>query len=167
MLLTVAAGGLVAAQAPANNVISNSVGNFGAALISFLVGTLLILVLTFTVAGGFQGEEGAQSPAWYYWILGGVGGAAIVVVTLITVRELGAGGATAAVIAGQLALSVLLDRAGVRLGHELLHRLLAIGGGVADVIGLRARDPREALAQLQDDRRCTGLRARGSARRTD
>ena len=117
VLLTVAAGGLVAAQAPANNVISNSVGNFGAALISFLVGTLLILALTFTVAGGFEGEEGAQSPAWYYWILGGVGGAAIVVVTLITVRELGAGGATAAVIAGQLALSVVLDRAGV-LGLE-------------------------------------------------
>jgi transporter family-2 protein len=117
VLLTVAAGGLVAAQAPANNVISNSVGNFGAALVSFLVGTVLILVLTFTVAGGIKGDEGAQSPAWYYWILGGVGGAAIVVITLITVRELGAGGATAAVIAGQLALSVVLDRAGV-LGLE-------------------------------------------------
>ena len=113
VLLTVAAGGLVAAQAPANNVISNSVGNFGAALVSFLVGTMIILVITFTVAGGLKGDEGAESPAWYYWILGGVGGVAIVVITLITVRELGAGGATAAVIAGQLALSVVLDRAGV------------------------------------------------------
>jgi bacterial/archaeal transporter family-2 protein len=113
VLLTVAAGGLVAAQAPANNVISDSVGNFGAALVSFLVGTVIILVLTFTVAGGIKGDEGAESPAWYYWVLGGVGGAAIVVITLITVRELGAGGATAAVIAGQLALSVVLDRAGV------------------------------------------------------
>jgi bacterial/archaeal transporter family-2 protein len=113
VLLTVAAGGLVAAQAPANNVISNQVGNFGAALVSFLVGTAIILVLTFTVGGGFSGDEGTQSPAWYYWILGGIGGAAIVVITLITVRELGAGGATAAVIAGQLTLSVVLDRAGV------------------------------------------------------
>ena len=113
VLLTVAAGGLVAAQAPANNVISDSVGNFGAALVSFVVGTTIILVLTFTVAGGLKGDEGAESPAWYYWVLGGVGGAAIVLVTLITVRELGAGGATAAVIAGQLALSVILDRAGV------------------------------------------------------
>ncbi len=113
VLLTVAAGGLVAAQAPANNVISNSVGDFGAALISFLVGTLIVLLLTFVVAGGLQGDEGATAPPWYYWALGGVGGAAIVVVTLITVRELGAGGTTAAVIAGQLALSVVLDRAGV------------------------------------------------------
>ena len=117
VLLTVAAGGLVAAQAPANNVISNQLGSFGAALVSFLVGTTILLVLTFTVAGGIKGDEGAETPAWYYWILGGVGGAAIVVVTLITVRELGAGGATAAVIAGQLALSVVLDRAGV-LGLE-------------------------------------------------
>ena len=107
VLLTVAAGGLVAAQAPANNVISNSVGSLGAALVSFLVGTAVILVLTFTVGGGLSGDEGVESPAWYYWILGGVGGAAIVLVTLITVRELGAGGATAAVIAGQLALSVV------------------------------------------------------------
>ena len=113
VLLTVAAGGLVAAQAPANNVISNSVGSLGAALVSFLVGTAVILVLTFTVGGGLSGDEGVESPAWYYWILGGVGGAAIVLITLITVRELGAGGATAAVIAGQLALSVVLDRAGV------------------------------------------------------
>jgi transporter family-2 protein len=135
VLLTVAAGGLVAAQAPANNVISNSVGNFGAALVSFLVGTMIILVLTFTVAGGLRGDEGAESPAWYYWVLGGVGGAAIVVVTLITVRELGAGGATAAVIAGQLALSVMLDRAGV-LGlderaitwDKLLGIALLVGG---------------------------------------
>ena len=117
VLLTVAAGGLVAAQAPANNVLSNSVGSFGAALVSFVVGTGLILVITFTIAGGIEGDAGARAPAWYYWVLGGVGGAAIVVVTLITVRELGAGGTTAAVIAGQLALSVVLDRAGV-LGLE-------------------------------------------------
>ena len=38
---------------------------------------------------------------------------AIVFTTLVTVRELGAGGVTAAVIAGQLSLSVVLDRFGV------------------------------------------------------
>jgi transporter family-2 protein len=37
----------------------------------------------------------------------------IVTTTLITVRELGAGGVTAATIAGQLAASVVLDRMGV------------------------------------------------------
>ena len=113
VLATVAAGGLVAAQAPANNVLSERLGTWGAVSVNFLVGTACVLFITFALAGGFAGEEGAGSPPWYYWILGGAGGAAIVATTLVAVRELGAGGVTAAVIAGQLALSVVLDRLGV------------------------------------------------------
>jgi bacterial/archaeal transporter family-2 protein len=113
VLLTVAAGGVVAAQAPVNQVLSERVGSWGAGTINFLVGTLLILVITLGFAGGFSGEEGADSPAWYYWVFGGFSGVVIVVTTLVTVRELGAGGVTAAVIAGQLGLSVVLDRVGV------------------------------------------------------
>jgi bacterial/archaeal transporter family-2 protein len=113
VLATVAAGGIVAAQAPVNNVLSNRVGTFGAVSVNFLVGTVLILIVTFAFAGGFQGDEGVESPAWYYWIFGGLAGIAIVLTTLITVRELGAGGVTAATIAGQLTLSVVLDRLGV------------------------------------------------------
>ena len=117
VLVTVAAGGFVAAQAPANNVLSKSLGTFGAASVNFLIGTACILVMTFAFAGGFSGDEGASTPPWYYWVIGGLGGVAIVVTTLVAVRELGAGGVTAAVIAGQLTLSVLLDRVGV-LGLE-------------------------------------------------
>jgi bacterial/archaeal transporter family-2 protein len=113
VLATVAAGGAVAAQAPANNVLSQYVGTFGAASVNFLVGTTCILVVTFAFAGGFEGGDGASSPAWYYWVVGGIGGALIVTTTLIAVRELGAGGVTASVISGQLALSVVLDRLGV------------------------------------------------------
>ena len=113
LLITVAAGGLVAAQAPANNVLSERVGTFGAVSVNFVVGTICVLVVTFAFTGGIGGDEGARTPAWYYWVLGGVGGAAIVATTLVAVRELGAGGVTAAVIAGQLALSVVLDRLGV------------------------------------------------------
>jgi bacterial/archaeal transporter family-2 protein len=117
VLATVAAGGVVAAQAPANNVLSKHLGNFGAATVSFLVGTACVLLVTFVFAGGISVESGTEAPAWYYWLLGGLGGVTIVVTTLITVRELGAGGVTAATIAGQLALSVVLDRLGV-LGLE-------------------------------------------------
>jgi bacterial/archaeal transporter family-2 protein len=113
VLVTVAAGGFVAAQAPANNVLSKSLGTFGAASVNFIIGTICVLVITFAFAGGFHGEEGATTPPWYYWVLGGTGGVLIVVTTLIAVRELGAGGVTAAVIAGQLSLSVVLDRMGV------------------------------------------------------
>jgi bacterial/archaeal transporter family-2 protein len=57
-------------------------------------------------------NDSVESPAWYYWVLGGLGGVLIVLATLFAVRELGAGGVTAAVIAGQLSLSVALDRIG-------------------------------------------------------
>ncbi len=78
---------------------------------------MLVLVATFAFAGGFHNTEDVESPAWYYWVLGGLSGVAIVLTTLITVRELGAGGVTAAVIAGQLTLSIVIDRLGV-LGLE-------------------------------------------------
>jgi bacterial/archaeal transporter family-2 protein len=91
VLVTVAAGGLVAAQAPANNVVSERVGTWGAVSVNFLVGTVLVLVVTFAFAGGFNGEEGASTPPWYYWILGGLGGAAIVVTTLSRCASSGPG----------------------------------------------------------------------------
>jgi bacterial/archaeal transporter family-2 protein len=117
VLATAMAGGLVAAQAPVNNVLSKKVGTFGAVSVNFLVGAVLILIVTFVFAGGIENAEGVDSPAWYYWVFGGLAGVAIVLTTLITVRELGAGGVTAATIAGQLTLSVVLDRFGV-LGLE-------------------------------------------------
>ena len=113
VLLTVASGGVVAAQAPANNVLSHRLGDLGAVSVNFVAGTILVLVLAFAFAGGIHINESVESPAWYYWVLGGLGGVAIVFTTLVTVRELGAGGVTAAVIAGQLSLSVVLDRLGV------------------------------------------------------
>jgi len=117
VVVTVAAGGFVAAQPAANNVLSKKVGTFGAVSVNFLVGTILVLVISYAFAGGIRDIEGVESPAWYYWLLGGVGGVVIVLASLIGVRELGAGGVTVAVIAGQLTASVVLDRLGV-LGLE-------------------------------------------------
>jgi transporter family-2 protein len=113
VLITVAAGGAVAAQAPANNVISHRLGDLGAVTVNFVAGTVLVLFVAFVFGGGFQIDHSVPSPAWYYWLLGGAGGVLIVLATLVAVRELGAGGVTAAVIAGQLSLSVVLDRLGV------------------------------------------------------
>jgi bacterial/archaeal transporter family-2 protein len=117
VVATMAAGGIVAAQAPVNNVLSKKVGTFGAVSVNFLVGTVLVLVVTFALAGGIKNTAGVESPAWGYWVFGGFAGVAIVLTTLVTVRELGAGALTVALIAGQLTLSVVLDRLGV-LGLE-------------------------------------------------
>ena len=113
LLVTVAAGGVVAAQAPANNVISQKLGDLGAVTVNFIAGTVLVLFVAFVFESGYHIDHSVETPSWYYWILGGFGGVAIVLATLVAVRELGAGGVTAAVIAGQLSLSVVLDRLGV------------------------------------------------------
>ena len=79
----------MAAQPAVNNVLSKKVGTFGAVSVNFLVGTILVLVITFVFAGGIRSIEGVESPAWYYWVFGGVGGVAIVLASLI--RRAGAG----------------------------------------------------------------------------
>jgi transporter family-2 protein len=113
VLATVAAGGLVAAQAPANNIISHKVGDLGAVAVNFVSGSVLVVLVAVAFTGGIHVREEVATPAWYYWVLGGAGGVVIVLVGLVAVRELGASGVTAAIIAGQLALSVVLDRLGV------------------------------------------------------
>ena len=64
---------------------------------------------------GFAGQAGgvgeAFSVPWYY-LLGGVLGAAYVFSALVTVGSIGAGGVAAATITGQLTASVVLDRIG-------------------------------------------------------
>jgi len=113
LVLTVAAGGLVAVQAPINAALARTTtGSFGAATVNFIVGLVLLLVITFVVADGFAPAEGDAPTRWYYF-LGGAMGACYVATALVAVKHLGAGGVTAATIAGQLTLSLALDRAGV------------------------------------------------------
>ena len=117
VLATVAAGGFVAAQPPVNNVLSKKVGTLRRRERELPRRHDARPRRHVRVRGRVHSTEGVESPAWYYWVFGGVAGVAIVLTTLITVRELGAGGVTAAMIAGQLTLSVVLDRLGV-LGLE-------------------------------------------------
>lgn len=110
--LTAAVGGLIALQAPINSMLGKAVGTWQAAAVSFAVGTVLLISIA-TLAGGGWSELGeVRSVAWYY-LLGGVLGAAYVTSVLVTVRTLGAGGVTAATIAGQLAMSLVVDHLGI------------------------------------------------------
>ena len=112
LLLTVFAGGLIAMQAPINSMLGKSVGTFAAATVSFIVGTIALVLITVLVGGGFGDVGEARHLSWYY-LLGGVLGAVYVTTALVAVRSLGAGGVTAATISGQLTLSLVIDQLGV------------------------------------------------------
>ena len=111
VVVMVAAGGLVAMQAPINSALGKSVGTFAAASISFAVGLAVLASITVLFAGGFGDVGSAGDLSWYY-LTGGLLGAAYVTTVLVSVRTLGAGGVTAATIAGQLTLAVVIDRLG-------------------------------------------------------
>ena len=112
VVLTAIGGGLVAMQAPINSNLGRSVGTFQAAFVSFTIGTVLLALIATLAKGGLGQVSEARHLSWYY-LTGGLLGAAYVTTILVTVRTLGAGGAVAATIAGQLTMSVILDRAGV------------------------------------------------------
>lgn len=111
VMATVVAGGFIALQAPINAGLGRAVGSIPAAAVSFTIGTLVLVAITLLVAGGFGDLGEIRGLSWYY-LLGGVLGAIYVTTALIAVQTLGAGGVTAATIAGQLGMSVLLDRLG-------------------------------------------------------
>jgi transporter family-2 protein len=113
--VTVVVGSLIALQAPINSGLGKVTGTMPAAAISFMVGTLLLVGIV-VVSGEVGNVSRAFDVQWYY-LIGGLLGAAYVTTVLLTVRTLGAGGVTAATVAGQLTMSVIIDRVGF-LGLE-------------------------------------------------
>jgi transporter family-2 protein len=123
-----AVGGLIAMQPAINAGLGRATGNLAAAMVSFAIGTLLLAALV-AVSGQAGGLGSTFDVPWYY-LLGGVLGAAYVFTALVTVSSIGAGGVAAATITGQLVASIALDRLGV-LGLEqqaiTAERVLGVG----------------------------------------
>jgi bacterial/archaeal transporter family-2 protein len=111
VVLTAAAGGLIALQAPINSTLGRSVGTFQGAFVSFIVGTIALAIVAGLSRGGMGQLGEIRGLPWYY-LIGGLLGAVYVSTVLVTVRHLGAGGVTAATIAGQLTLAVVVDQFG-------------------------------------------------------
>jgi transporter family-2 protein len=112
VLLTAFTGGLVALQAPINSTLGKAIGTWQAAFMSFVVGTVALALIAALATGGLGQIGGVRDVSWIY-LSGGLLGAAYITSVLVTVRSLGAGGVVAATIAGQLAVSVVVDQLGI------------------------------------------------------
>jgi len=111
VVLTACAGGLVATQAPINAGLAKATGGLPAALISFSVGSALLAAIV-VLSGKAGGLSSAFDVSWYY-LIGGLLGAAYVTTALLAVPAIGAGGVAAATVTGQLTFSVVVDRLGL------------------------------------------------------
>jgi bacterial/archaeal transporter family-2 protein len=135
VILTLVAGLVVGLQPPSNAALSRHVGDLGAAFVSIVISLTIIgvLFLAFGHPGRLSGLSGFRPEH----ALGGIGGAAVVSISLIAVRPLGAGAVVALLVAGQLIIAVVADRLGWFGLHQVnidfartLGLLLVIGGTI-------------------------------------
>jgi len=141
-LLPLIGGALIAAQAPINARLRLVLGSpAGSALISFLVGSAVLLALVLAVGEiepTFAGLGGG--PWWAY--LGGACGAVLVFATLVATPRVGVTVTFVAVILGQVVAAALIDRFGwfeVRQIPFSWERALAIGLLLASLVLLVRR----------------------------
>jgi bacterial/archaeal transporter family-2 protein len=111
VLATACVGGLIAFQPPVNSQLAKHTSVLGAAFVSTAI-SAVVMALLLAVAGGYGELRGlANTPLGY--MTGGLLGAVLVSVSLVTVRTLGAGGVVAATVSAQLIVSAVLDRLGI------------------------------------------------------
>jgi transporter family-2 protein len=111
IVLTLLVGGLVAFQPPANALLARHVGDVGATFTSLTISWLIMAVVL--VGAGEVGSLKGLSEFRPEYLLGGIAGAAIVFISIVTVRSLGAVGVASALVAGQLIVSAVIDRLGI------------------------------------------------------
>jgi transporter family-2 protein len=135
VLATVSVGALVALQPPVNSELGKRTSVVAAAFISTVLATIFLGVLMVVLGEAGQVRRVPHIPVIY--LTGGFMGAALISVSLVTVRTLGAGGVVAATVASQLVVSAVLDRFGVlgldRVGltpARLVGFALLLGGTV-------------------------------------
>ncbi len=137
--LAVGAGALVGMQAPVNSRLGRAVGSVQAASLSFLVGTIALLLIAALAHGGLGTYTKAAGAPWWA-LIGGLLGAVYVTVAIFTVRTLGVSSLTAAVITGQLVISVVIDRFGLLgiarqpIGAQRILGLVLLVAGVVLVV---------------------------------
>ncbi|MCA1959681.1 MAG: DMT family transporter [Desulfomonile sp.] len=110
-----------------------------AALISFAVGTLTLLAYVLVLRLPWPSLNGATVLPWWLWT-GGVLGAFLVWVTVITAFKLGATTMIAILMAGQIITSLVLDHYGL-IGYETrpatLWRIVGAGLLVTGVLMIK------------------------------
>lgn len=113
LVLALTAGVFLPLQAGINAQLRNYTGHpVIASFISFLVGTLVLLVIALVLRLPWPSQTGISNTPWWVWT-GGALGAVFVFLTIVLADTLGAAVLVALIIAGQMLASVVLDHYGL------------------------------------------------------
>ncbi|MGI8812085.1 MAG: DMT family transporter [Pyrinomonadaceae bacterium] len=129
ILLAIVAGAMMPTQAATNNKMAAVVDSpLLAAFISFVIGTLGLLIYTVasgTPIGNISAAKNAPPIAW----IGGFLGAFFVTSTVLLVPRLGVAMTFSLIIAGQMIVTLVIDHYGL-LGVPIKEISIARGGGI-------------------------------------
>jgi transporter family-2 protein len=135
ILLVLAAGGMIALQAPTNAMLARSGGSpVLAALISFMVGTVALFVV-WLASGNRPEAAGFAKLPWYAW-LGGLYGAMYVAVAAYAAPRIGLASLITIGIAGQIVSAMLLDHFGALGLPRDPFSLVRLAGAALVVLGV-------------------------------
>jgi transporter family-2 protein len=113
LLLAVFIGSLLPVQTGVNAQLRTFLGSpMATALVSFVVGTVGLLVAVLWLRTPVPLAEAWSHSAWWQWT-GGLLGAIYIVTVVVLAPRLGAGTLIAAVVGGQMAASLVLDHYGL------------------------------------------------------
>jgi transporter family-2 protein len=137
LLLALLAGALLPVQTGINLQLRIVFGQpIVAALVSFVVGTVGLALLVTTLRAPVPLDEAWARSAWWNWI-GGLLGAVYIVAAIVLAPRLGAATLVAALVAGQMVASLLIDHygwVGFAVHHvnplRILGAVLVVGGVV-------------------------------------
>ena len=112
LLLAVLVGFLLPVQTGVNAQLRTAVGDpVATALVSFAVGTLALLIVVLSLRIPLSLSAAWSQSAWWQWS-GGFLGAIYIASVVVLAPRLGAGTSIAAVVAGQMVTSLMLDHFG-------------------------------------------------------
>lgn len=131
VLLMMLVGAINATQAPINAGLSRRSGLVAAVTASFLVGTVLMLVLTLLTRSDLTGVRGA--PPWQF--LGGFTAVVFIMATAFLVPRIGLAAVIAANVAAQLIAGMAIDKYGLFGLERIQVSWVRVAGGVVLLAG--------------------------------
>lgn len=113
IICAILAGVAFAIQPSVNGKVAQSLNHpLQAALVSFAIGTLVLIFLNLVLRKGLPALERFSTIPWWLWLGGGAIGAFVVTAALVIQPKIGAGRWISCYLCGQLLMSMILDHFG-------------------------------------------------------